>query len=231
VADEILGLTPQQHADVGRLVIDSKTVARPETGAHVNRAKYPGIARVILIDADDPVYNPLAPRRVAIFRRNPKGSQKTIEFSGKNLEGDIILTIDGVEYRVPCSATAEELRAIVTIPLRDCRTTVFPGYWEFDFNAGRWSQSVPAFTVEPYEPPEDDNDTPVFDGGIIVTDEGWVSRTDDGDTYVTIETNDWIPFLQGAVKSGAIGSALWSHEAGWLSLAWQCRDFSFAGSY
>lgn len=228
MTDEILGLTPDQHQRLGRLERASRAITRPATGLGAVNGKYPGVARVIIIDDTDPVYSPLEVRDVGIFRRNPSGVQKTIEMVGTNLEGDIVLTIDGTDYQVPCNATTAELRAAIGLSITDCRATAFYGLWEFDFNYGRWASDAPSFSVDAFEPPPEDTETPVFDGGLILTDEGWVSATDDGDTYKTIETNDWVPFLTGAVKRGSIGLAHWSHEAGWLSSAWQCREISFA---
>lgn len=227
--EQIYGLTEEQHTQVGKLVRSARTVVRPDTGLQASPHKYPGLARVILIEDTDPTYSPLTPRDVGIFRYNPDGRQKTVQFTGDDLEGDLVLTLDGTEYQIPCDATTEEIRAILNLDLTDCRVTVFPGLWEFDFNAGRWRTEFPTFEIDAYEPPEDDDETPVFDGGVTITDEAWVSVSDDGDTYETIEVVDWVPYLTGSVKTGAIGLAGWSHEAGWLSFSWECRDFSFAG--
>lgn len=226
MAEEIYGLTLTQNQAVERLVKSSRNSTRPATGLSPPNAKYPGLGRVIIFDTEDPTYDPTTTREVALFRFNPTGTQKTVEFSGQNLEGDLVLTLAGTEYQIPCASTTAELRAILNLDLQDCRVTVFPGYWEFDFNNGQWAGDAPSFTIDAYEP--EDEDDPVFDGTAIITDEGWVSVTDDGDTYKTIEINDWVPFLTGAVKAGSIGLIGWSHEAGWISLAWQCRDWSFA---
>lgn len=226
--DELIAWHPDDFEQARQHLREARTVTRPEKTSGKGKARYHGTARVIIIDESQPVYSPRDVREVAIFRHNPDGIQKTVEMVGENLEGDLVLTIAGVNYQVPCDATTEEIRAIVTIPLQDCRITAFFGYWEFDFNFGRWSKAAPGFDIEMFEPPEDDDETPVYDGGLIVTDEGWVSVADDGDTYKTIETNDWVPFITGAVKRGSIGLCHWDHAAGWMAGSWMCREISFA---
>lgn len=229
MTETLYGLTATQHAEVGRIVIHSKRGNRPATQqAERDPHRYRGVARVIMLD-DNPVYEPKTKRDCAIFRLNAHGQQKTLEFIGHALEGDLVVRIAGSELRIECRATTAELRAKLTeagISASDCRATVFPGLWEFDFNGGRWFESAPSMTVEAWAPPAEDLDSPVFSGELRLVQEAWLSVADGGQPK-TIETCDWIPFKPGAIKSGAIGAASWSHEAGWLVLAWQCRDYSF----
>lgn len=226
---ELWGLTGSEYDGVVGLLDDKRK--RVQTGGGQSRpARDQGVARVLSIDADQLVYSPRDPRDCALFRFNPAGIQKTLALSGVNLEGDLVLTIAGVDYQLSCNVTTETLRSTLGFALRDCRATVFPGLWEFDFNGGgKWSRSAPSFTVAEFEPPEGDDETPVFNGGVILTDEGWVSETSDGDSFSTVVTRDWMPFLTGSVKPGAVGGACWNHAAGWLVLAWQCREFSLLG--
>ena len=228
------GLTAKQFNAVGQLVTAAGSRSRPEA-TRPGLGPYPGACRVILFGDDDPTYTPKTLRRVGLFRLNTTGIQKTVEFTGHSLEGDLVLTIAGIESRVPCKSTTEELRAILAdngIAAKDCRLTVFPGLWEFDFNTGgRWSETPPAFNCQPFIPPDDDDETPVFGGELAIVDEAWVTVTTDGDTFFQIGARDWIPHAAGAVKSGSVGAGVWCEEAGWLVLAWQCRDFSFRADY
>lgn len=225
--DQPIGLTPDQHYAVGQLVARDRAIIRRQQPAG-RPTTYPGVARVLCLGDDDPVYTPRSARDVAVFRWNPTGAQVTVELSGTDLQGQLDVSVGEVTAIVDCQVTTAELRTALGISLKDCRITVFPGLWEFDFNHGRWSASAPTVSVTPHEPEEENDDAPVFDGGLRVVNEGWVSITPDGDTYVTAPTTDWIPHLSGAIKAGAIGAAVWSHEAGWLVLAWQCREWSFA---
>jgi hypothetical protein len=231
---ELYGLTAQQHSEVGRLVKDSRITERPQTGtATKDRNRYRGIARVMLLDPAEIRYQPKTRRTCALFRYQPDGQQITVEFSGDSLEGDIVLKIDNREVHVDSQADTTELREALAgalFTLTDIRATVFPGLWEFDFNFGRFANAAPTLTAEPYEPPPDEDDEPVFSGELTIVQEAWCSATDNADTYKTVETVDWIPFAPDAVRSGAIGAAQWDFAAGWLVLAWQCREWSFASS-
>lgn len=232
MTEQLLGLTGEQHAEIGQLVKGSRVSTRPRTTtASKDPHRYRGVARVMLIDDTDPVYSPKTPRQVALFEYAPDGQQVTVEMSGTNLEGDLALTIGGIEVHVACNATTAELRAALAaqaIPLKDCRATTFPGLWELDFNFGRWAKNGPEVTCEAYEPPPEDEDAAVYSGGVTVVEEGWVSTTEDADTYKTIEAVDWVPYSEGSVKSGAVGALEWHYQAGWIAMAWQCRSWSFA---
>lgn len=229
---QLYGLTEQQHSEVGRLVRDARIIERPQPStATKDRSRYRGIARVILLDPAEITYQPKTRRTCGLFRYQPDGQQITLEMVGSALEGDIVLTINGAEVHVDCQADTAELRDALAgsgFSLTDIRATVFPGLWEFDCNFGRFSEIAPTITAEPYSPPPEDTDSPVFGGELNIISEAWCSATDDADTYKTVETVDWIPFENAAVTPGAIGAAQWDFAAGWLVLAWQCRDWSFA---
>ncbi len=221
--DDSLGLTVSQHGDLGRLVLKDGNIHRREVPQHKS-SRYPGICRVMVHAEDFPIYTPKTPREVAVFGLNVEGYQKTIEMFGENLEGALTVTIDGNSFTLDCQATTEELRAAAGLQLRDCRVTAFPGLWEFAFtSSGRWKSREPVVTAVPFVPQSD----PWYDGSVLVIDEGWVSLTEDGDTFATIEVTDCLPYLHGEVKRGAIAVAHWSQEAGWIVGQWRCRAFSF----
>ena len=224
-----LALTPAQHNQVGQLIDANayRTTPAPAAGAG---PQFPGTCRVLVIDAASPVYTPKTLRSVGLFRLNDDGQQTTIEFTGHALEGDLVLNIGGTEIQIDSKATTDQLREKLRtagITAKDCRANAFPGLWEFDFNGGRWSKASPSVTCEAFEPPQDDTETPVFSGSLTITPEAWVSVPDDDDGVLRVLCRDWIPHKPGAIKAGAIGAAVWCHEAGWMAIAWQCRDYSF----
>jgi len=227
----ILGLTEKQHAEVGRLVKDAKVSATAQAGVVGKDAqRYRGIARVMAKGPDPLTYAPKTRRTCWLFEYAPTSPVITVDMVGDSLEGDLVVTIGGVETHIDCQADTAELRAALVaagITATDCRANVFPGLWEFDFTGGKWDAGAPSFTCEPFEPPEDDNDTPVFSGELRIVNEAWASIAT-GDMVVEIDTTDWIPFEEGAIKSGAVGACQWHYGAGWLVLAWQCREWSFA---
>ena len=231
--EPVYGLTAQQHDEIGYYFGRNHDTTRPPSEPP-SSAPFPGSCRVITMEADDPTYTPKKARKVGVFMLRPDGSQVTIEFSGHALEGDLVLRIAGVEIQIDCKATTSQLRSkMVTagIAARDCRATVFPGLWEFDFNGGRWSEVPPNVQAEAFEPPAEDTETPVFSGQLRITPEAWVSVTRNRLDVETIYCRDWIPHKTGAIKAGAIGAAVWCHEAGWMVIAWQCRDYSFRAGY
>jgi hypothetical protein len=230
--EQLYGLRRSEYGAIGRIVRNDRITERPATSTPTkDRNRYRGIARVILLDPDEITYQPRTRRTCGLFRYQPDGQQTTLEFSGDSLEGDIVLTIHGAELHVDCKADTTELREALAgagFSLSDIRATVFPGLWEFDLNFGRFATAAASITAEPYEPPPGDTDTPFYSGELKLVREAWCSATDDADTYKTVETVDWIPFKNAAVNTGAIGAALWEFSAGWLVMAWQCREFSFA---
>ena len=232
MTEQLYGLRKSEYSAIGRVVRNSRkrTLPTPSTSTR-DRARYRGIARVCLLD-DAPIrYQPQTPRQCALFAYRPNGQQITLQLSGDSLEGDIVLTLNGVEIHVDCAANTAELRAALAaagFSLPDVRATVFPGLWEFDFNGGVYSLSAPTLEADSFEPPDGDTVTPVYLGELDINREAWVSVTDDGSTFRTVRTVDWIPFESGAIKPGAIGAALWNFAAGWLVMAWQCRQFSLA---
>jgi hypothetical protein len=231
MTEELIGYTPEQHRELSQVVLAARKFLAPGVGVPTAPDVYPGVCRLILSEPDSPVYRPKEVRECALFEFNPSGQQQTIEFSGHELEGDLLLKINDIEMRIACDATTEELRTKLkdnSISPADCRATVFPGLWEFDFNGGKFFETPPTLTIRPFEPPPEDFDTPVFSGELTIVDEAWVSVSNNRETVRTVQTRDWVPFQQGQLTAGAIGAGVWSHAAGWLVLAWQCRDYSFA---
>lgn len=233
--DDIYGLNAEQHRELGKLAKNARTAhQRGVAQAKRREDRYRGMARVLMLGSELPTYDSRTPRDVALFRYVPDGQQLVIQMDGYDLAGDLVLTIDSIEMHVPCESTTDELRLILTengITSDDCRVTVFPALWEFDFNLGQWQSQRPTVTCSPYEPPPEDTVTPVFSGDLTLIDEGWISATDDGETVLTIQVVDWVPWPRGAVHHGAIGIAGWCFGVGWIVTAWQCRGFSFAAGY
>lgn len=231
MTEEVLGLFTSQHRDVGKLLSESKVIVKDPAGAKgKDPQRYRGIARVMAQGPDPLKYSPLTTRICWLFEYAPTSPILTVEMGGDALEGDLVLKIGGTEIHVDCKADTAELRSALTaagISATDCRANAFPGLWEFDFTGGRWSSGVPSFICEPLEPPQDDTETPVYIGSLKIINEAWVSVAD-GESVAIIETTDWIPFADGAVSSGAVGATSWHYGAGWLVVAWQCREWSFA---
>lgn len=218
--DDILGLTSAQHTEIGRLVFEGRTSLRPAVGVTPKKRRAHSTIRVMEISDDHPEYDPLNTREAALFVLNRQGIQKTLKFYGDNLEGDVVLTIDGQEYRLDCQSTTDELRDAIGLPLRDCRITAFPGLWEFAFS-GADEHDVSAVAY-------DGHTSDFFDGGLWVTDEGWVSETADGENYSVVDIIDGIQHLQGEVKRGATAIASPLSESLWIAGVWHCPAFTFA---
>ena len=175
--------------------------------------------RVMIIDADYPVYTPREERAVAYFVRDLSRETITIEMFGDELAGDLNVTIDGTLYRVNCQSSTAQLRTAFGFNLRKCRVTAFPGLWEFAF-----SGAAPTITAEPAI---GTTDILTFSGGVVVTEEAWVSVGDDVGRLLTINVVDVIPFAEGEVKPGSVAVAMWASDIGWLVRQWHCREFQF----
>lgn len=219
-ADDLFGLTSDQHAELGALAIASRTTLRPQAGVTPKKRRQSLAVRVMEIGETHPDYNPIETREVALFVLNRTGIQKTVKFYGEDLEGDVLLTIDGDTYRIDCQATTDELRAAVGYLLRDCRATAFPGLWEFAYSG----DDAHDISAVPYVP----SSGPFFDGGIVVINEGWVSVTADGENFSTVDVIDGIQHLQGEVKRGATAIASPLSESLWIAGHWSCPAFTFA---
>lgn len=225
MSDDVFGLTGEQHTAVGRL-ISGQTYQRGNAGLLESSPTMPAVVRVLNHDAAAPVYSPKNPRAVAMFELRPELWTKTLELSGDSLVGDILITLNGVAFRIACDATTDQLRAVLPLPAELCRATVFPGLWEFAFAEGvDWGDTGPTLEASAAWPP---NPAGLFEGGLLVTDEGWRSVSNDGLTFETVEALDGSPFLEGEVRPGSIALAHWSDTNGYIAGSWSCRDFTFA---
>lgn len=219
--ERILGLTEGQHREVGRLVVSARTSQRPPVGVRPKARHTRRAARVMIVSDSFPIYSPRIHRQVALFDWNRTAYVKTVSFVGQDLEGDILLTIDGTTYRIDCTVGNVGLRAALGLSHRVCRATAFPGYWEFVF-PGRWRPEVSAVPFEPAN-----SGTPFFEGGLWVVQEGWVSATADGINPSLVPCVDGIPFVEGEVRRGALAIASPLTDSLWLTNKWHCPAFSF----
>ena len=220
-AEAEFGLTDDQHRAIGRLVVAARASQRPQAGVLAKAKRTRRAARVMIVNSSFPVYSPKHSRYVALFDWNPTAYVKTVSFVGQNLEGDILLTIDGTTTQIDCRTSTNGLRAAIGLPLRQCRATAFPGYWEFVF-PGRWKPEVSAVPFEPAN-----SDDVFFQGGLWVVEEGWVSSMVDGISYTTVAAIDGIPFVEGEVRRGALAIASPLTDSLWIAGKWCCPAFSF----
>lgn len=219
MTEELYGLTEAQHREVGSLVLASRNGSRPAVGvAPKDRVRVNGGVRVMYVDDGYAIYNPREKRKVAVFHLNRLAETKTIEMSGTNLNGLIIITINGVDYTLDCRANTATLREVFSEYTRDCRITAFPGMWEF-----AWTGSAPEMSAREGVFVNDDG----YTGGLLVIDEAWVSEDDGNGGVVMLEVTDAMPFLEGQIRRGARAIAHWSRQDGWLVGEWVCRPFSF----
>lgn len=215
----IYGLDETQHAALGDLISKGGVIVRKPPAKTAKRAFVPGFVRVMTMAELFPIYTPRADRPVAYFERRPDLETITIEMFGSDLVGPIEVTIDGRTYTADCQAGTDELRSVFGFLLKVCRVTAFPGLWEFAFTG-----VAPTITAKPAV---GTSPTQTFYGGLVVTEEAWVSVSDGDANLTALDVVDAIPFIEGEVKRGSVGIAFWSDDIGWLVLQWTCRDFSF----
>ena len=177
------------------------------------------LIRVMVIKSTYPIYTPREEQAVAYFTRDTSRETITIEMFGDNLAGNIDVTIGGILYKVDCQSSTAELRAAFGFNLQKCRVTAFPGLWEFAFSGNALEITA--------EPAVGDTDILTFSGGLVVTQEAWVSVADNTGRLLAINVVDAIPYAQGEVKSGSIATAKWSAGVGWVVDNWHCREFRF----
>lgn len=208
-----LGLTIGQHDAVGRLIAAAGITVRKEAGPLPRGPVLPDVARIMIVDDTYPVYSPLVPRKVALFAPSPDTQQTTVQMFGCDLDGYILLTIDGTEFRVDCQSSIDQLSGTLGLG-RTCRVTAFPGTWEF-----AWKKDAPEVTARPSDG---------FYGGLIVRQELFLSVTDDGRYPILVDCLDAIPFIEGEVKRGALSIA-WQHGVDtFLAAYWRDPAFNFA---
>lgn len=219
----MIAIHPADFADLQSMHREWMTTRRPQAGVMAKKRRGAhAVLRVMIIDKSYPVYSPKTNRECAYFIYAPDMDTTTIEMSGDDLFGNLIVTIDGTEYTVDCQSNTEEIRAVFGFALDYCRVTSFPGMWEF-----AWSGTAPEMTVEPKLTASTNT---IYTGGVLIIEEGWVSDTDGGGDYLTIPVVDAMPFLEGELKRGSRAIASRSDGVGWLVHQWQCRDFRFRPS-
>lgn len=231
--EELIPLTLTQHREVGRLVIASRQRKLPQRDVGGKDRTYRPPVRLIALN--DRTYNSLESESLPYFRYDKKRTVFTVEQVGSALAGYLAVTINGNRFIVECRR--ENLDDITGSGL--LRATVFPGMWEFDF--GTKDVDRIELTVENITAAEnttlcelfDDEDNVIFNGAVIVRREYWVSvpTTSGSPPVVHQPVTDCIPFQTSTVPKGAIGLGVWSWDAGYLVMGWQCRTFSHAVGY
>jgi hypothetical protein len=220
---DIYGLTQEQHTAVGDLLQRSGNIVRAEAPPVVRRGAPSEFVRVMSLDF--PTYSPREAREVALFEHDPLAVVVTAKFFGESLAGDVVLKFGSLSIRLDCRSTTAQLRAKLGVALNYCRATVFPGLWEFHF--------VDPTVVRTQTPPTIDVETYFtggnlpFTGGVVVTREGWVSATDDGDNFAKVEVIDAVPFRKGQVKAGGIALAQRYGADQFMVSGWSCPEFTF----
>jgi len=221
--NDIYGLDAQQHAALGQLIQGQAVVVRDEAPPVIRRGSPSEFVRVMSLDF--PTYSPRDAREVALFEHDPLAVVVTAKFFGESLAGDVVLQFGDKSIRLDCRSTTAQLRAKLGVGLNYCRATVFPGLWEFHFVDPTIvrTQEPPVVTVDTYFT----NASLRFTGGVIVTREGWVSGTDDGDTFAKVEVIDSVPFRKGQVKAGGVALAQRYGDAQFMVSGWSCPEFTF----
>lgn len=223
MTNDIFGLTQEQHTALGDLLQRSGNTVRVEPVATVRRGSPSEFVRVMSLDF--PTYSPREAREVALFEHDPLAVVITAKFFGESLAGDVVLQFGDKSVRLDCRSTTAQLRAKLGVSLNYCRATVFPGLWEFHFVDPTIvrTQTPPVVTVDTYFT----DATVRFTGGVVVTREGWVSATDDGDTFAKVEVIDAVPFRKGQVKAGSIALAQRYGAEQFMVSGWSCPEFTF----
>lgn len=229
MTEEIYGLTGSQHSELGSLALAAKQQRRGKMAANDGNGQ-PELLRVVA--TEEPVYRPAGTQHeVIVFEYDETDRVQTLYMTGTGLRGNLVLTINGVELApIDARATQDELRAHCKAELPKHTVSVWLGIWEFD---GRDIDDKAEIEIKPEEAPEEPPpDFVSFDGGLQLVDEYWVSaRLETNDRhnpeYVKDVLTDALPYTDGTVAEGAIGLCKWHDEAGWIPIAWQCRDISF----
>jgi hypothetical protein len=232
----ILGLTPQQHAGLGKLLYQSGIVTRLEDATKGGNQYLPPVRVIALTDR---VYDSTASELLPVFVYDSTRTVFNVQQSGSSLSGYLVLKINGVPYVVECRRQNFD-----DLNIAGLRITVLPGMWELDFGILTESKAA-ATTVEVVSLTTeqqlslcelfDDETTPIFLGSMLVRREFWVTvpGPEFSDTLPVQhqEVTDCLPYLTGNVGRGAIGTCVWNWDAGYTAIAWMCRTFSHANGY
>ena len=218
----LIGYTEDQHRRLSAVVLQVETLVGTDIGVvRKKRVVSQTAARVMIVDESYPVYSPRVVRPVAVFVHDLTAAIITVEMSGDDLCGDLLLTIDGIAYRVDSQADTAALQAVLGFAPTVVRVRVFPGMWEFVFLT---VADPPTVTVEPYFGGDPDE---FYAGGVLVIREGWLSIDNGDNGFETLDCYDAMPFLEGELKRGSRAIAHWESSSGWLAGEWKCRDFRF----
>lgn len=218
---ELIALEPEQFDElalVRQIVLKEGVRPAVEVARRPSRSK--GVARVMNVGDEFPVYDPLNVRQVAIFRLSRETSQDTIQFFGEDLHGLVQLTVGDVSVQVDCRASTEELREALGISNLECRITAFPGLWEFAWGEGVTRRAITCSPVAASSPN-------YCMAGIVVRQEGWRSTSTDGDSYALVNLIDGIPFIEGELKRGAVSIASAIGDGLWIAHHWSCPAVSY----
>lgn len=239
MSGDLYSLYEDQHKAVGRIVRRERLLRRGQQGAAKGEDSYRPPIRVMALTTRS--YNSVVPEELPVFVWDAERTVFNIVQVGSSLAGYIALTINGTRHLMECRrSTLTDLETAVP----GMRATVFPGMWELDFGILTDRKSA-AVTVSAERITDDENTTlcelfddvlsVIYTGALIVRQEAWCSVGDrsreTAPAVVHREVTDSIPYQTGAVKSGAIGTAVWSWDAGYLVTAWECRSFSHATGY
>jgi len=231
---DIYALTAEQHGQLGAMLQAGQRIDRPPAPALPRGDVLTQFARVMTLDY--PRYSPITPRQCALFDFAPDGLTWTVKFYGETLHNRVRLKFGAGEVLVDCRATTDQLRAAMAQQLefdgnnpqeklaslrKLVRVTVFPGLWEFAFVDERLlsdrTLTPPAIDVEPF----------LMDGGVVITQEGWQSATEDGDDFVKVGVLDGVPFIRGEVRAGSLAVAHAYGADQFLATHWSCPAFTF----
>jgi hypothetical protein len=228
----VLGLTEEQHGQMGRLIGDARPAVVPPVGVRRKPKAVRPLVRVMAPAGRS--YDSRVTTDCVLFSYDTSRTIFTMEFVGSVLSGYLVLTIGTQTFTVECRR--ENLNDILAaVPALE-RATVLPGVWEFDFGAADRSTITVSAAAVGGQAEVDlcallNQTTCAFNGSAVVREEAWFTRTDAAGVADVVPVSDGIPFADGAIGAGAIGTACWSWEAGYIVTGWQCREFSFAAGY
>lgn len=220
-ANPLIALEPEQFDDLNTIrTIVLKEGVRPAVEVGSRRPRPKGVARVMNVGDEFPVYSPLTVRQVALFQLSRETNQDVVQFFGEDLHGLVRLTVGDISIEIDCRASTAELRAALGIPLQDCRVTVFPGLWEFAWGDGINRRPITCAPVAA----ELAN---YCMAGIVIRQEGWRSTSADGDGFALVNLIDGIPFIEGELKRGAVSIASAIGDGLWIAHHWSCPAVTY----
>lgn len=219
--NELIALEPEQFDDLAlirRIVLKKGVRPSIEVGRRPPRPR--GVARVMNVGDEFPVYSPLTVRKVALFQLSRETNQDVVQFFGEDLRGLVRLAVGDISIEIDCRASTDQLRAALGLSLQDCRITVFPGLWEFAWGEGINRRPITCTAVAA--------DLADFcTAGIVIRQEGWRSTSSDGDGFALVDLIDGIPFIEGELKRGAVSIASAIGDGLWIAHHWSCPAVTY----